>query len=89
MIEVILPRMGFPYGHFVDSKCLWTGPRGFCLFPMETAIGSNKNIAPVFESQRRQSSLSAYVLKFFQNFTPHGIRTHTTGSEDRYSIQLS
>lgn len=22
-------------------------------------------------------------------FTPHGIRTHTTGSEDRYSIQLS
>ena len=24
-----MPRAGFPYGHFVDLKCLRTGPRGF------------------------------------------------------------
>ena len=56
-----MPRAGFPYGHFVDSKCLRAGPRGFCLSPKGTIIGSNKNIAPVFKSQRRQSSLPACV----------------------------
>ena len=65
-----MPRMGFPYGHFVDSKCLRAGPRGFCLSPKGTIIGSNKNIAPVFKSQRRQSSLPACVAKFFKKICP-------------------
>ena len=37
-----MPRAGFPYGHFVDSKCLRAGPRGFCLSPKGTLSAQTK-----------------------------------------------
>ena len=52
-----MPRTGFCSGKFLDRNFLRTGPRGFCLARL---TGANKNIAPVFKSRRRQSSLPAY-----------------------------
>ena len=91
-----MPRAEFPYGHFVDSKCLRAGPRGFLRkwFFKGICFQARREKARVYCKRGGARGIRAFEQQSIkanreEKNAPCGIRTRTTGSEDRYSIQLS
>ena len=68
-----MPRAGFPYGHFVDSKCLRAGPRGFCLSPKGTLSAQTKTSLRSSNPNAGKAVCLLAWQNFSKKFAPHGI----------------